>query len=210
MSPWYSIWTPYGLHWTTSQILVGCQSPLRVHMETRYSSLVCINPQKRSMLPPPSLNALQKPSSRTKTLLLLEKTVPLRQKTSLPISKNSALCFYKEFFDILPDPKPWDHAIKLVPGGAPSGCKVYPLSPSEQKELNAFLTENLEFGHIGPSKSPMASLVFFTKKKDGALCLVQDYRALNAIMVKNKYPLPLISELIEKLRGARYFTKLDV
>jgi hypothetical protein len=59
-------------------------------------------------------------------------------------------------------------------------------------------------------KSPMASPVFFIKKKDGSLRLVQDYRALNAITIKNKYPLPLISELIEKLRGAKYFTKLDV
>jgi len=56
----------------------------------------------------------------------------------------------------------------------------------------------------------MASLVFFIKKKDGTLWLVQDYRALNAMTVKNKYPLPLISELINKLRGAKYFTKLDV
>ena len=118
--------------------------------------------------------------------------------------------FSKESFDVLPDPKPWDHAIELIPGGAPSGCKVYPLSSSEQKELNAFLKENLETGRIRPSKSLMASLVFFIKKKDGALHLVQDYHALNAITVKNKYPLPLISELIEKLRGARYFTKLDI
>ena len=118
--------------------------------------------------------------------------------------------FSKEFFDVLPDPKPWDHAIELIPGGAPSGCKVYPLSPSKQKELDAFLKENLETGRIRPSKSPMASPVFFIKKKDGALRLVQDYRALNAITVKNKYLLLLISELIEKLRGARYFTKLDV
>jgi len=56
----------------------------------------------------------------------------------------------------------------------------------------------------------MASPVFFIKKKDGTLWLVQDYRALNAMTVKNKYPLPLISELITKLRGAKYFTKLDV
>jgi len=56
----------------------------------------------------------------------------------------------------------------------------------------------------------MASLVFFIKKKDGTLCLVQDYCTLNAMTVKNKYPLPLIPELIAKLRGAKYFTKLDV
>ena len=55
----------------------------------------------------------------------------------------------------------------------------------------------------------MASLVFFIKKKDGSLRLVQDYQALNTITVKNKYPLPLIPELITKLRGARYFTKLN-
>ena len=56
----------------------------------------------------------------------------------------------------------------------------------------------------------MASLVFFIKKKDGTLQLVQDYWALNVITVKNKYPLLLISELIEKLQGAKYFTKLDI
>jgi len=56
----------------------------------------------------------------------------------------------------------------------------------------------------------MAAPVFFIKKKDGSLRLVQDYRALNSMTVKNKYPLPLISELILQLRGARYFTKLDV
>jgi hypothetical protein len=83
--------------------------------------------------------------------------------------------FSKESFDALPNPKPWDHTIELVPGEKPSGCKVYPLSPSEQKELDAFLKENLETGRIRPSKSPMAPPVFFIKKKDGALCLVQDY-----------------------------------
>jgi transposase InsO family protein len=118
--------------------------------------------------------------------------------------------FSKESFDALPSSKPWDHAIELVPGEKSSGCKVYPLSPSEQRELDAFIQENLKSGRIRPSKSPMASPVFFIKKKDGTLRLVQDYRALNAITVKNKYPLPLISELIEKLRGAKYFTKLDV
>ena len=80
----------------------------------------------------------------------------------------------------------------------------------EQKELDQFLKENLETGQIRLSKSPMASPVFFIKKKDGTLWLVQDYWALNMMTVKNKYPLPLISKLINKLRGAKYFTKLDV
>jgi len=80
----------------------------------------------------------------------------------------------------------------------------------EQKELDVFLEENLRTGQIRLSKSPMAAPVFFIKKKDGSLRLVQDYRALNSMTVKNKYPLPLISELVSQLHRARYFTKLDV
>jgi hypothetical protein len=118
--------------------------------------------------------------------------------------------FAKESFYALPVWKVWDHAIELEPGSKPTNCKVYPLSPKEQLELDMFLKESLCTGRICPSKSPMASPVFFIKKKDGCLWLVQDYQALNAVMVKNRYPIPLISELITQLRGAKYFTKLDV
>jgi len=118
--------------------------------------------------------------------------------------------FAKEDFDILPEHHKWDHAIELIPGVEPKSSKVYPLSPLEQMELDAFLEENLHTGQIRPSKSPITAPVFFIKKKDGLLWLVQDYRALNAVTVKNKYPLPLISELVFQLRGAKYFTKLDV
>jgi len=118
--------------------------------------------------------------------------------------------FSKDSFDELPGTKPWDHAIELTPDATPKSCKVYPLSASEQKELDVFLKENLESGRIRSSKFPMAAPVFFVKKKDGKLRLVQDYHALNAMTMKNKYPLPLIPELIAKLCGAKYFTKLDV
>jgi len=118
--------------------------------------------------------------------------------------------FAKEDFIILLEHRQWDHAIELIPGSEPKSSKVYPLSPVEQKELDSFLEENLRTGRICLSKSPMAAPVFFIKKKDGSLQLVQDYQVLNSMMVKNKYPFPLISELISQLRGARYFTKLDV
>ena len=98
--------------------------------------------------------------------------------------------FSEDSFDELPGTKPWDHAIELTPDATPKSCKVYPLSPSEQKELDAFLKENLESGRIQSSKSLMAAPVFFVKKKDGKLRLVQDYRVLNAMTMKNKYPLP--------------------
>jgi len=120
------------------------------------------------------------------------------------------LVFSKDSFDELPGTKPWDHAVELTPDVSLKSCKVYPLSASEQKELDTFLKENLESGWIRPSKSLMATPVFFVKKKDRKLRLVQDYCALNAMTVKNKYPLPLIPELIAKLGGAKYFTKLDV
>jgi len=118
--------------------------------------------------------------------------------------------FAKEDFNILPEHRQWDHATELIPGLEPKLSKVYSLFPVEQKELDAFLEENLRTGRIRLSKSPMAALVFFIKKKDGSLRLVQDYHALNSMMVKNKYSFPLISELVSQLHGARYFTKLDV
>lgn len=118
--------------------------------------------------------------------------------------------FSKESFDELPSRKPWDHAIELKPGAEPFRSKIYPLSPNEQVELDAFLDENLKSGRIRPSKSPMASPVFFIKKKDGSLRLVQDYRRLNDMTIKNSYPLPLISDFVNKLSKAKYFTKLDV
>jgi len=118
--------------------------------------------------------------------------------------------FAKEDFDILPEHRKWDHAIELTPRAEPKSSKVYPLSPLEQAELDAFLEENLRTGRIRPLKSSIAAPVFFIKKKDSSLHLVQDYRALNAITVKNRYPLPLISELVSQLHGARYLTKLDV
>jgi len=104
--------------------------------------------------------------------------------------------FAKEDFNILPEHRQWDHAIELIPGSEPKSLKVYPLSLVEQKELDAFLEENLHTGRIRLSKFPMAAPVFFIKKKNGSLRLVQDYRALNSMTVKNKYPLFLISELM--------------
>ena len=115
--------------------------------------------------------------------------------------------FAKDSFNMLPECKVWDHAIKLMPGSTPKNCKVYPLARNEQEQLDAFIQENLAMAtsRIRPSKSPMASPVFFIKKKDGTLGLVQDYQQLNEMTIKNRYPLPLISELINQLRGACYF-----
>src|SRR5258708_6176915 len=93
-------------------------------------------------------------------------------------------------FDELPPRKVWDHAIDLSPGTELPCSQMFPLSPAEQKELDNFLWENLANGRIHPSKSPMGAPVFFIKKKDGSLHLIQDYQKLTEITVKNSYPLP--------------------
>ena len=123
-----------------------------------------------------------------------------------------------EFLDVFsetkanrfPEPSVWDHKIDLKDDFEPKSFKNYNLSLEEQKELDKFLNENLEKGYIRPSQSPMASPFFFIKKKDGKLRPCQDYRYLNDGTIKNAYPLPLISEIMDKLKGAKYFSKFDV
>ena len=125
---------------------------------------------------------------------------------------------FHEFLDVFseekaarfPEPRTWDHKIEMKDTFTPKSYKTYNLTPEEQLELDKFLKENLEKGYIRPSQSPMASPFFFVNKKDGKLRPCQDYRYLNEHTIKNAYPLPLISELLDKLKGARRFTKLDI
>ena len=118
--------------------------------------------------------------------------------------------FDEEEVNRFPESRVWDHKIELKEGFQPKSFKTYNLTPEEQKELDAFLKENLEKGYIRPSKSPMATPFFFVKKKDGKLRPCQDYQYLNKWTIKNVYPLPLISELMDKIKDGKYFTKLDI
>src|SRR5277367_6507527 len=118
--------------------------------------------------------------------------------------------FNEKQADRFPDSRSWDHKIEMKDGFEPKSFKVYNLTPTEQTELDKFLKENLDKGYIRPSQSPMASPFFFVTKKDGRLRPCQDYRYLNDGTIKNAYPLPLISEIMDKLKGAKYFMKFDV
>jgi hypothetical protein len=119
--------------------------------------------------------------------------------------------FEKKASERFPESRPYDHAIDLKTDFIPKNCKIYPLSPAEQILQDEFIEENLRKGYIRPSKSPMASPFFFvSKKEEGALRPCQDYRRLNEGTVKNAYPLPLISDLIDKLKGATIFSKMDL
>ena len=148
--------------------------------------------------------ALAEKAHKAKPTRSFEELVP-------PQYRDFDKVFSEKESERLPEHKPWDHAIDLIPGTPETiRTKVYPMSPTEQEELDRFLDDNLRKGYIQPSKSPIASPVFFVKKKDGKLQFVQDYRRLNEFTVKNRYPLPLASNIISKLQSAKYFTKLDV
>ncbi|ESK82307.1 hypothetical protein Moror_5422 [Moniliophthora roreri MCA 2997] len=119
--------------------------------------------------------------------------------------------FEKGKSECFPPSQTYDHTIELKPDFVPRNCKLYLLSPAEQQEQDKFLEENLQKGYIRKSKSPMSSSFFFVAKKEkGVLQPTQDYRKLNKGTIKNAYPLPLISELLDKLKGAMVFTKLDL
>jgi len=102
---------------------------------------------------------------------------------------------------------PIDHTINLEPGfNIPYG-RIYNLSEVELKTLKAYIETNLANGFIQRSSSPAAAPILFVKKKDSGLRLCVDYRALNGATVKNRYPLPLMSEMLDRFHGARIFTK---
>src|SRR5258707_15036606 len=124
--------------------------------------------------------------------------------------KDFADIFSEEAFTHLPPHKAWDHAIELHPNAKLPRGRTFPLSPAEQKELDEFLQENLVNGRICPLKSPIGAPVFFIKKKEGSLCLVQDYWKLNEIMIKNSYPLLLVSDMLTRLCDAEWFTTLGL
>ncbi len=84
------------------------------------------------------------------------------------------------------------------------------MSREELQALRKFLDKNLGRGSIRASSSPVASPVLFVKKPNGDLCLCVDYKKLNAITIKNRYPLPLINETLDRLASAKYYTKLDI
>jgi RNase H-like domain found in reverse transcriptase/Reverse transcriptase (RNA-dependent DNA polymerase)/Integrase zinc binding domain/Retroviral aspartyl protease len=112
--------------------------------------------------------------------------------------------------DALPQHRPWDHEITLQEGKNPTFEPIYALSERELATLREYIDKNLKKGYIRPSESPAGYPILFVPKKDGSLRLCVDYRKLNDITVKNRYPLPNITELQDRLAHAKIFTALDL
>ncbi|CAA0818854.1 Uncharacterized mitochondrial protein AtMg00860, partial [Striga hermonthica] len=122
-----------------------------------------------------------------------------------------------EYLDVFPDELPRgppdcqvEFTIDLVPGADPVSKAPYRMAPKELQELKTQIQELLNFGFIRPSLSLWGAPVLFVKKKDGSMRMCIDYRELNALTVKNKYPLPRIEDLFDQLRGASVFSKIDL
>ncbi|KAL8148236.1 hypothetical protein AgCh_005552 [Apium graveolens] len=123
----------------------------------------------------------------------------------------------REFPDIFPEELPGfppdreiEFSIDLIPGSKPVSKAPYRMAPMEMKELAKQLQELLDKGVIRPSVSPWGAPVLFMKKKDGSMRLCIDYRELNKLKIKNKYPLPRIDDLFDQLKGTCYFSKIDL
>ncbi|GKA07586.1 reverse transcriptase domain-containing protein [Tanacetum coccineum] len=130
---------------------------------------------------------------------------------------DNSVVHLKKFPEVFPDDlsglppiREVEFRIDLIPGALPVAKAPYRLAPSEMNELSNQLKELQEKGFIRPSSSPWGAPVLFVKKKDGAMRMCIDYRELNKLTIKNRYPLPRIDDLFDQLQGACYFSKIDL
>ena len=177
----------------------------------------CINPKRDkiilySVVDITNLSAAVESAISSSTVAQVNSIQSLHPPTSVPDE-------YAEFADVFepknsqklpPHRHGVDHEIPLVPNSKPVYGSIYNLSETELKTLKDYIDNMVAKGFIRPSKSPFGSPVLFVKKPDGSLRLCVDYRKLNDITIKNRYALPLISELFDRLKNAKYFTRLDM
>lgn len=112
--------------------------------------------------------------------------------------------------ETLPPHRPFDHKIELLPGQTPPNSRVRPMSQAELRVIRKYLDEHLAKGFIRPSSSSAAAPVLLARKPGGGIRICVDYRGLNNVTVKNRYPIPLIRETLDALAHAKFYTKLDI
>jgi len=145
--------------------------------------------------------------------LFLIRCVPDVNSIPLQISQlliEFAYVFPSKLPESLPPCREVDHRIDLIPGSMPTASKMYRMAPLEEKELWNQLQTYLHDGKIEPAKSPFGAGVLFARKKDGGMRLCIDYRGLNYITIKDKYPIPRIDEQLDKFAACSIFSKLDL
>lgn len=136
-----------------------------------------------------------------------------QQDSPTPPEVQHILNQYTEVFQdpqTLPPTRSYDHSIPLIPGAVPVNARPYHYSPQHKTEIETQVKQLLQSGLITHSHSPFASPVLLVKKKDGTWRFCVDYRKLNDLTIKNRFPMPIIEEILDELAGAKYFTKLDM
>ncbi|GJT88053.1 putative nucleotidyltransferase, ribonuclease H [Tanacetum coccineum] len=143
----------------------------------------------------------------TKTLMSTKAKEP--ELSDIPIVRDF-IDVFTEYLLGLPSQRQVKFRIDLIPGATPVAKSPYRLAPSEMQEFSEQFQELKDKGFIRQSHSPWGAPVLFVKKKDGSIRMSIDYRELNKLTVKNRYPLPRIDNLFNQLQGARYFSKIDL
>ncbi|KAI3814167.1 hypothetical protein L1987_18914 [Smallanthus sonchifolius] len=140
---------------------------------------------------------------------IVQKDVKKKSIQDIPIIRDFPEVFPEDLSG-LPPVRQVEFRIDLVPGANPVAKAPYRLSPSEMQELASQLQELSDKGFIRPSHSPWGAPVLFVKKKDGSFRMCIDYRELNKLTIKNRYPLPRIDDLFDQLQGSTCFSKIDL
>nr|KYP50860.1 Retrotransposable element Tf2 [Cajanus cajan] len=138
----------------------------------------------------------------------------LNSESNVLVNELPVVCDFSDVFSddmsSLPPRREVEFSIDLVPGTGPISIAPYRMSPVELVELKKQIEDLLEKGFVRPSVSPWGAPVLLVKKKDGSMRLCVDYRQLNKVTIKNKYPLPRIDDLMDQLVGACVFSKIDL
>jgi hypothetical protein len=197
-------------------------SPMQCHWErrtmefTNQGQLITLQGVSVSSIQPQVMSAEQiwkwAKGNDIWALAIVEK-VPAQAVQHIQPQLEQVLESYRDVFEepkTLPPSRFYDHHIPLVPGAIPVNAKPYKYSPQHKNEIEKQVKELLSSGLITHSTSPFASPVLLVLKKDGTWRFCVDYRRLNALTIKNSFPMPLIDEILDELDGTQYFTKLDM
>ncbi|GJV03972.1 putative reverse transcriptase domain-containing protein [Tanacetum coccineum] len=142
-------------------------------------------------------------------IAVMEKKSYEKRLEDIPVVKEFSYVFLEDLPGI-PLVRQVEFQINLIPGAAPIARTPYRLAPSEMQELSNQLQELTDRGFIRPSTSPWGAPVLFVKMKDGSFRMCINYRELNKLTIKNRYPLPRIDDLFDQLQGSSVYSKIDL
>lgn len=210
-----------GMDWLKKQGKMACdweQKSLSFQHNGQEITLQGIVQSQQAQLAEISTEQLQKwlNGNEVWALALLDQLPDTTPHAESSVIASDLRCLLDEYKDVFADPnclpphRALDHAITLDKDARPVNTRPYRYSPLQKDEIERQVAEMLEASIITNSMSPFASPVLLVKKKDGTWRFCIDYRKLNELTIKNKFPLPVVDELLDELAGTKFFSKLDL